>query len=240
MKKKFLSFVLAICMIIPCTFALTACDKNSSPANPPENPAVVYTVTEDEWKINFNLTKGQAQPQAEPLACATLCQAQTQLPSSSSQPLTEITSYTIYAEGENCGETGTCLLKVASNAMSIEFYLEGTLREDESGTTLSNDPFYIGLTASVMSYFPFADNYDDFTFDQTKNAYVAQNFTSTVINEEDVNDTYDLYTKSAEVTFINGYLNTISIELCEDNTFEDVYSSFVFTFSDINSTTVEV
>lgn len=33
MKKKFLSFVLAICLIIPCAFALSACGKN-----PPDEP----------------------------------------------------------------------------------------------------------------------------------------------------------------------------------------------------------
>ena len=33
MKKKFLSFVLAICLILPCAFALSACGKN-----PPDEP----------------------------------------------------------------------------------------------------------------------------------------------------------------------------------------------------------
>ena len=45
--------------------------------------------------------------------------------------------------------------------------------------------------------------------------------------------------KPLEVSFINGYLNTITVELC-DETFENVYSSFVFTFSNINNTTVDV
>lgn len=36
MKKKFLSLILAICLIIPCAFALTACGDNT----PPETPAV--------------------------------------------------------------------------------------------------------------------------------------------------------------------------------------------------------
>jgi hypothetical protein len=124
--------------------------------------------------------------------------------------------------------------------MSIEFYLEGVFREDESGTTPSTDPFYVGLTSSVMSYFPFANNYDDFTYDSTKKAYVANNFTVAVVNEEDITDTYDLHTKKAEVSFVNGYLNTITIELAEDNTYANVYSSFVFTFSNINSTTVAI
>jgi len=34
MKNKLLSFVLAICMLIPCSLVLTACGKN-----PPDNPA---------------------------------------------------------------------------------------------------------------------------------------------------------------------------------------------------------
>ncbi len=33
MKKKFLSFILAICMIIPCMFALSACGENPPPAD---------------------------------------------------------------------------------------------------------------------------------------------------------------------------------------------------------------
>jgi len=36
MKKKFLSFILAICLIIPCAFMMTACGDNP----PPEKPAV--------------------------------------------------------------------------------------------------------------------------------------------------------------------------------------------------------
>ena len=46
-----------------------------------------------------------------------------------------------------------------------------------------------------------------------------------------------MYTKSAEVSFVNGYLNKIEVELC-DQTFTDVYASYVFTFSDINNTIV--
>ena len=44
---------------------------------------------------------------------------------------------------------------------------------------------------------------------------------------------------NTEVKFVNGYLDTITVELCEE-TFTDVYASFVFTFSDINNTTVEI
>ena len=235
MKRKFLSFILAVIMVISCMSVLSACTQ-TPPAEPPTS--AVYTVTEQEWKINFNLTKGQSQPSAQPL-CATLNKGKAQL-FSSTQPISAITSYTINAVGINYGTNGSCCLKVAPNAMSIEFYLEGAFRDDESGITPSSDPFYVGLTSSIMSYFPFANNYNDFTFDQTKNAYVASNFTVAVVNEENINETYDLHTKTAEVSFINGYLNTITIELAEDNTYQTIYSSFVFTFSNINSTTVNI
>ena len=37
MKKKFLSFLFAICLILPCAFILTACGDNPPPDNsPPE------------------------------------------------------------------------------------------------------------------------------------------------------------------------------------------------------------
>ena len=217
MFKKIGKYLLSLALVFASVFGIAGCGKDD------DSPTISYTVTEEEWRINFNLTKGQNQPQAL-----------------SDTKLAEITSYTIYAQGENYGESGTCTLKVDKNGMSIDFYLEGVFREDESGTYESSDDFYIGLTASIMSYFPFADNYNDFTFDETKKAYVAQNLTSAVINENDINETYDMYTRSAEVTFINGYLNTISVELCEDNTFTEVFSSFVFTFSNVNSTTVEI
>lgn len=235
MKNKILSFMLAICLILPCVFMLSACDKEP-PATPPENPAVVYTVTESEWEINFNITKVKEQPQAQPLSCAAMSK-QAQLVSNT---LDEITSYTLRAEGESEGVEGLGLLKVAPNGMYMEFYLEDVLQPDESGTTPSSDPWYIGMTTMLKSYFPFSGKYDDFTFDQTKNAYVAENLISTVIDEDDINQTYNLYNKKAEITFINGYLNTISVELCEDDTFEDVYLSLLFTFSDINNTTVDI
>ena len=34
MKKKLLSFVLAICLILPCAFALSACGKNPESGGP--------------------------------------------------------------------------------------------------------------------------------------------------------------------------------------------------------------
>ena len=207
------------------TYTCTVCAGTKTE---PVEYVVDYTVTEEEWRINFNLTKGQNGV----------------APTSSGQ-LTEITSYTIYAVGRNKLDEnsdtwleGTCLLKVAPDAMSIEFYLGGELREDESGTYPSTDVFYNGLTTSIMMYFPFAEQYNDFTFDTTKNAYVAERLTSVLADEYDPSETYNLYTKTAEVTFINGYLNTVTVELC-DETFENVYSSFVFTFSNMNNTTVE-
>ena len=54
MKKKFLSFVLAICLILPCAFALSACGKN-----PPDEPVdlagktiVVQYGAELDWNLN--------------------------------------------------------------------------------------------------------------------------------------------------------------------------------------------
>lgn len=35
MKKKFLSFIFAICLILPCAFIMTACGDNPPPDNPP-------------------------------------------------------------------------------------------------------------------------------------------------------------------------------------------------------------
>ena len=248
MKKKLLSFMLAICLMMPCAFMLSACDKETTPDNPPEAPAVVYTVTESEWEINFNITKApeQAQPQAEPLACMAMGNQAQLLSNDSSQPLAKITSYTLraegWAEGDEPGEQidGLGILKVAPNGMEMEFYLENVLRPDESGKTPSSDPWYIGMTTMLNSYFPFSGKYDTFTFDSTKNAYVAERLKTTVVDEDDINKTYDLYNKKAEVTFINGYLNTITVEMCDDETYENVYLSLVFTFSNINNTTVDI
>ena len=157
MKKKFLSFVLAICLMIPCAFALTACGDN-----PPEDPppsAVVYTVTEAEWKTNLNLTKNETQ--AQTLSCASLCSSQTQLLSNSIQPLTEITSYTVFAEGVNVGTPGSALLKMTPNGMYIEFYVNGTLKASESGTFDSDNVLYESVKTNMMMFVPFAEYYDD-------------------------------------------------------------------------------
>ncbi len=227
--KKFISFLLTICICLSIGVIFSAC--NGAPQT-----QVDYTVTEAEWRVNFNLTKGQ--PQAQTLACVDNGKNEVQLFSSfSTQQLTEITSYTIYAAGQSGGATGNSLLKVAPNAMYIEFYLEGNLREDESGTFTSDTDFYKGLVKSVGEYFPFADYYNEFTFDQTKNAYVCQNLTSQVNDEYDVNIKRYIYTKSAEVTFKNGYLNTVTVEI-SDSTFTDVFGALVFTFSNINNTVV--
>ena len=219
MKKKLFSFILAMSFILPCAFVLSACKKTS------KNPSVVYTVTESEWEINFNITKAN---QSTPLSV------------NLSETLEEITSYTLYGEGEYYGEAeGTGLLKVAPNALYIEFYVGGQLTGDKNGVTPNTDPFYVGITAMLRSFFPFSGKYDDFTYDETKKAYVAENFISTVVDEDDIEDTYDLYTKYAEITFINGYLNTVSIILCTDDTYQTAYAEYVFTFSDINKTIVE-
>ncbi|MBR2870344.1 MAG: hypothetical protein IKB98_03070 [Clostridia bacterium] len=231
--KKLLTILLSICLCLSFSVIFTACNNDGDSENP-SNSSTNYTVTEAEWKMNFQLTKGQVQPQA----CETINNTPTlSVYSSSQQALSQITSYTLFAEGNNEGVSGTSLLKVSPNAMSIEFYVGGTLKESESGVFTSDSDFYIGLTTSVMSYFPFENNYDKFTFNQDKKAYVCQNLTSALNDEYDVNDIYYMYTKSAEVSFVNGYLNKIEVELC-DQTFTDVYASYVFTFSDINNTIV--
>ena len=237
MNKKFISFMLALCLMMSCVFALSACGKD------PQTTPAVYTVTESEWEINFDITKAKTQSQVEPLSCMVM-ENQVQLFSDLSQPLAEITSYTLRAEGwaESGGGTvdGLGILKVAPNGMEMEFYLDGQLRPDESGKTPSSDPWYIGMTTMLKSYFPFSGRYGDFTFDQTKNAYVAENLKSTVVDEDDITQTYDLYNKKAEIKFVNGYLNTITVEMCEDDTYKNVYLSLVFTFSNINNTTVVI
>ena len=230
MKKTLLSIILTICFVIPCTFSLTACTKDGG-----SDGEVVYTVSEAEWEVNFNITKSK-----NSTLSAINAGAKTQTFANTFTTLDEITSYTLVAEGIAYGKPGRGILKVAPNAMYIEFYVNGELKEDETGVTPSSDPFYIGMTMMLKSYFPFSGKYNDFTFDETKNAYVASNLVSTVIDEQDITKTYDLFNKKAEITFINGYLNTITVEMCEDGTFEDVYLSLVFTFSDINSTTVEL
>ena len=235
MKKKILSYILVLCFMLSSSIVLTACE-NPPPADPP--PAeVVYTVTESQWEINFNITKTPIQ-QNQPLSHKTKNSAQ--LFSDNSTSLAEITSYTLRAEGNAGEDEGSALLKVAPNGMYMEFYVNGELSEGETGTTPSTDPWYVGMTTMLKSYFPFSGKYNDFTFDETKNAYVAENLVSTVVDESDITKTYDLYNKKVEITFINGYLNTVSIEMCEDNTFTEVCLDLVFTFSDINATTVEI
>ena len=79
-------------------------------------------------KLEFNEKK----PQAQTLSCVSASSSQAQL--FSSNTLTEITSYTVYAEGVNVGIPGTALLKMCPNGMFIEFKVDGTLKESESGT----------------------------------------------------------------------------------------------------------
>ena len=232
MKKKFLGFMLAMCFTLPCVFMFGACD-NSSSTNPPETQGDVYTVTEAEWEINFNITK--TPNQAQPQTCMIM---DNQAQAFSVARLEEITSYTLRAEGNAEGEEGLGILKVAPNGMEMEFYIDGVLRPGETGKTPSSDPWYIGMTTMLKSYFPFSGKYNEFTYDQSKKAYVVENLKSTVVDESDITQTYDLFNKKAEITFLNGYLNTITVEMCDDETYENVYLSLVFTFSDINNTTV--
>ena len=225
MKKKLLSLVLAICLIIPCALGLVACDDNP--------PVTVYTVTKAEWEINLNLTKSKAQ--AQTLASAPLYMAEI----GDSQPLTSISSYTVFAEGVNAGTPGTALLKMCPEGMSIEFYVNGTLKASESGIFDNTNVLYESVKTNMMMFVPFADYYDDFTFDETKNAYVAQNLTATLVDDYDINETETIYHKSAEVSFVNGYLNKVSFEMSDQN-FDEVIATFTFTFSNINNTTIEM
>lgn len=197
--------------------------------------AITYTVTEEEWKMNFNLTKTQVE--AQTLSCLTWGEIKAKSVATKTAS-SGITSYTVYAEGTNSGTSGTSLLKVAPNAMSIEFYVEGQLKESESGTYTNSETLYKTLTSNILAYFPFANNYGDFTFDQERNVYVAQNMTSIMVDDYDPSITRPTYTKTAEVTFVNGYLNTVKVQLC-DSTFTDVFANFDFTFSNMNNTTVE-
>ena len=233
MKKKFLSFVLAICLLLPCAFALTACGEN-----PPEDPptATVYTVTEAEWKTNLNLTKSQVQ--AQTLSCASLCSNQVQLLSNSTQPLTEITSYTVRAEGVNDGKEGWGLVKMTSNGMYTEFYpnTNNVLQEENSGYFDKDSQMYQEMHINMIMLVPFDSSYSQFTYDENKKAYVGTNITSSLL-EDGISD--PIYHKTAEVSFVNGYLNTIYFEMT-DSTFTDVVATFTFTFSDINNTIVDV
>lgn len=229
MKKKFLSLILSICLMIPCAFALAAC-KDNPPDNPPAT--ITYTVSETQWDINFNLTKGQAQGQT--LSFPGDRYVRNQLLDNTLAP---ITSYTVYAEGQNAGTNGSSLLKVAPNAMAIEFKVEGVIKEGETGTFTNDNVLYKSVTKNMSMFLPFKNYYDSFTFDETKNAYVCENLESEVVDDYDITKKDTLYTKSAEVTFNNGYLKTVKVELC-DSTYTEVFASFTFTFSDINATTV--
>ncbi|MBE7087154.1 MAG: hypothetical protein E7369_02500 [Clostridiales bacterium] len=228
--KKFISLLLAICICLSMGVMFTACNETD-----PDN-TTVYTVTEDEWKINFNLTKPQSQPQT--LACVSDSNAVVKAFSASEQ-LAAITSYTIYAEGENEGNTGNVLFKMAANAMSIEFYVNGSLKEDETGVYTPTDVLYQSLQANISAFFPFVNNYNDFTFNDADNTYVANNLTSIMYFDYDLTQTYEVYTKNAVVQFVNGYISTMHVEMCDDD-FTSVYSTLDFTFSNINNTTVEV
>ena len=55
MKKKILSFVLAMCLILPCAFALSACGKNPEPSEPVDlagKTIVVQYGAELDWNVN--------------------------------------------------------------------------------------------------------------------------------------------------------------------------------------------
>ena len=223
--KRVLKGFMAIALIFSSLFALAGCRKDDDP------PATSYTVTEEQWKTNLNLTRNQSQVQP--------------VSNNLSQELTAITSYTVHAEGVNAGIPGSALLKMAPNGMSIEFYVNGSLKASESGTFDSDNVLYESVKTNMMMFVPFAEYYDDFTFDETKKAYVAQNLTATLVDDYDTSRTETIYHKSAEVSFVDGVLKTVSFEMSDknsvenDNNFDNVIATFTFTFSDINSTTVE-
>ena len=233
MKKNLLSIALAFNLITSSAFILSACNK------PDPEDTIIYTVTESQWETNFNITKSKTQlPPVEPVSYN-----ERQLLADSTN-FEEINSYTVTAEGVwrdeflNQEEEGKGILKVAPNGMDMEFYLDGILQPAQTGKASSSDPWYIGLTTMLRSFFPFSGQYNNFTFDETKKAYVAENLKSTVVSEDDITQTYDLYDKKVEITFINGYLNTITIDMCQDEEYDFVYLSLVFTFTNINNTVV--
>ena len=228
MKTRFLSFILAICTLTSCALTLSACGQT-----PP--PTATYTVTETEWKTNLNLTRTTVQ--AQTLSCGLTEQNQPTLLSNPTQPLTEITSYTVFAEGVNAGTPGTALLKMTPNGMNIDFRVNGTVKESESGTFDKNNVLYQSVKTNMMMLVPFSNYYSAFTFDETKNAYVAQNITATVVDDYDLTKTTTIYHRTAEVSFVNGYLNTVSFVMT-DNTFTNDVATFTFTFSNINNTTI--
>ena len=54
MKKKFLSFVLAICLILPCAFVLSACGKNPPPSGPVDLAGKTITVQAGSAELNWD------------------------------------------------------------------------------------------------------------------------------------------------------------------------------------------
>lgn len=237
MKRKVLSLILAICLTIPCAIAFTACANNDS-------KTAKYTVTELEWKTNLNLTKET--PQAQTLSSELSRPSQVKSFASSVEPLSKITSYTVHAEGVNTGTPGSAVLKMALNGMSTEFYVNGVLKESETGTFDNSHVLYQSVKTNMMLFIPFAENYDDFIYDETKKAYVAQNLTATVVDDYDTSKTNQIYHKKAEVYFVNGYLSKVYFEMSNEksvelsNNFDDVIAIFTFTFSKINSTVVNI
>ena len=60
MKKKFLSFILAMCLILPCAFALSACGKNPESGGPVDLAGKTIVVQagscELDWDYNIPIT----------------------------------------------------------------------------------------------------------------------------------------------------------------------------------------
>lgn len=132
-------------------------------------------------------------------------------------------------------KNGSGELKVGAGSLSMSFILNGKTTKDEN--VLSTSPRYKHLTKTITSLFAFSGKYDDFAYNSSTGKYIAQKLI-TDVEEDNPDITYKLYNKVAEVTFDNGYLKTIHIELCKDDSYSTVYQSITFTFKDINNTKV--
>ncbi len=54
MKKKFLSFILAICLILPCAFALSACGKNPPSSGPVDLAGQTIVIQPGSGELDWN------------------------------------------------------------------------------------------------------------------------------------------------------------------------------------------
>lgn len=117
MKKKFLSFVLAICLLIPCAFALTACGKNLSPDG--KNPS------QDE------LTSAQKATIYKEVAVSTWSEIGVDDPTTETTALALMSAISIPDKKQETTDTNDLLLiKMNSNNMASVLYFIGLLYEN--------------------------------------------------------------------------------------------------------------